>query len=597
MVVVLYKGNVQEVFSGCKRDLSAAFVFSLAINFLVLTLPLYSLQLFDRVLSSLSLDTLFYLLAIAVFLIVCQAVIEHVRTLLLQKVGLKLDTLLSPILLSSDIHRSAQKNQIDKQGLHDLSELKRFFVTPSTSAVFDIPWIPFFLIILFLLHPYIGLITISGMVLFSTLAVVMMYAARQSSEQARSLVSKSSTEMDEYLRNAATVRAMGMAESVQMQWGNKNRQLSTLLLSVNERTGQLMSISRFVRNVLQVTVLTVGVWLVIQQELGTGAIIASSIIMSRVMMPFELAVSGWKGWYSAYCAYIRLRKFGSVNHEYSGQTKTELPIPSGELLLTNVGLKFEAHLAPVLQNISFKLGAGNALAIMGNSGSGKSTLAALIMGIHKPSMGSIKIDGAAVELWPEEQFGKHIGYLPQEVGLLTGTVAENICRFTNAPAEEVVHAARLACIHELIISLPNGYDTYIGEGGLRLSGGQKQRIGLARAIFSNPTLLVLDEPNSNLDPEGEVALAIVLQYCKENEITVVMISHRPGFLRQMDWVIVLKDGKIEKAGTSDKFVSHHADSEGNAQLAKQQKVVKPQKMGQQQKEKTAPAREKGEVNG
>lgn len=176
------------------------------------------------------------------------------------------------------------------------------------------------------------------------------------------------------------------------------------------------------------------------------------------------------------------------------------------------------------------------------------------MGIHKPSMGSIKIDGAAIDLWPEEQFGKHIGYLPQEVGLLAGTVAENICRFSDAPAADIIHAARLACIHELIISLPQGYDTYLGEGGVQLSGGQKQRIGLARAIFSNPSVLVLDEPNSNLDPEGEVALAIVLQYCKENQITVVMISHRPGFLRQMDWVIVLKDGKIEKAGTCDKFL-------------------------------------------
>ncbi|MGF1834763.1 type I secretion system permease/ATPase [Photobacterium sanguinicancri] len=555
--------HLNKAFTDCKKDLFFVGLFSLAINFLVLTLPIYSLQLFDRVLSSASLDTLFALLVIAVLLLSAQAVIEHVRTQLLQKSGLKLDVSLSPSLIADSIRQSSQQNRIQKRGLQDLAELRNFLVTPSTSAIFDIPWVPVFLLILFILHPYIGAVALVGSVVFAVLSILMMYAARKPSGYSQDLAAKTSMELNDYLRNAPTLRAMGMADNVGNIWNKRNSEQLDLQWQLNSRTGQLLAISRYFRTLLQVVILTVGVMLALDQQIGTGAIIASSILMARVLAPFEQAVSGWKGWYSAYQAYHRLK---NMECSKAQQAKMALPEPRGELLLKQVGLKFDIQKEPVLQNISFKLGAGNALAIMGNSGSGKSTLAALIMGIHKPSMGSIKIDGASLELWPEEQFGRHIGYLPQEVGLLAGTVAENICRFSEASAEDIIHAARLACIHELIISLPKGYDTYLGEGGMQLSGGQKQRIGLARAIFSNPSVLVLDEPNSNLDPEGEVALAIVLQYCKENRITVVMISHRPGFLRQMDWVIVLKDGKIEKAGTCDKFLGAMSEVDGSQRV-------------------------------
>lgn len=545
--------------------------FSLAINFLVLTLPVYSLQLFDRVLSSASIDTLFALFIVAIVLLSTQAVIEHVRTLLLQKSGLKLDVALSPHLLADSIRHSSKQNRIEKQGLQDLSELRNFLVTPSTSAIFDIPWVPVFLVILFILHPYIGIVAIIGSSLFGLLALLMMYTARKPSDEAQILGNKTSMELNNFLRNAPTLRAMGMAESIGRLWNNRNLRLLDLQWRLNGKTSLLLAISRYVRTLLQAIILTVGVLLALDNQLGAGAIIASSIIMSRVLAPFEQAVNGWKSWYSAYLAYSRLRDYDDSGRM---ETKTALPIPKGELLLQNVGLKFPGQNQPVLQNISFKLGAGNALAIMGNSGSGKSTLAALMMGIHKPTMGNIKIDGAALELWPEEQFGRYIGFLPQDVGLFAGTVAENICRFSDASADDIIKAARLACIHELIISFPQGYDTYIGEGGVQLSGGQKQRIGLARAVFSNPSLLILDEPNSNLDPEGEVALAIVLQHCKENKITVVMISHRPGFLRQMDWVVTLKDGRVEKAGTCDKFLSamSGANSSG-VDLIKQEQSI------------------------
>ncbi|MUK92730.1 type I secretion system permease/ATPase [Aliivibrio fischeri] len=548
----MFKDKLKKSLSETKRDIFFALLFSSAINFLVLTLPLYSLQLFDRVLGSSSLDTLYALLTIALFLLTAQAVIEYFRIILLQRSGLKLDVAISAIMLSESIRQSAISKNINKNGLQDLSEIRRFLLSPSSSAIFDMPWIPLFLGILFMLHPTIGLITLSGCALFIFLAFIMMHSAKSATLEGNQTIVKTTLELNDYLRNASTLRAMGMAENIGQYWNKQNQKMLGLQWTVNSRIGQLLALSRYFRTILQVLILTVGVVLALQQEIGTGAIIASSIIMGRVLAPFEQAVNGWRSWYSAFNAYQRIKSFSFIEEE---KAKTALPNPKGDIVFQNVGLKLPHRKEPILQNINFKLGHGNALAILGNSGSGKSTLASLLMGIHAPSVGTIKIDGAAIHLWPEKQFGQRIGYLPQQVGLLSGTIAENICRFSNAPDEEIIAAARLTCIHELIISLPQGYDTYLEEGGSsQLSGGQKQRIALARAIFSNPSILVLDEPNSNLDPEGEIALAIVLQYCKEKEITVIMISHRPGFLRQMDWVISLKEGQIQKAGPAKIFL-------------------------------------------
>ncbi|NLS11445.1 type I secretion system permease/ATPase [Vibrio sp. SM6] len=546
----MFPNTLKDAFAYCRRDLRYVGLFSLAINCLVLTLPIYSLQLFDRVMSSHSIDTLFALLVIAIGLLTLQAAMEHTRTVLLQKSGLKLDQRLSPLMLSASIRLSSSSNRIQKQGLQDLTELKNLMVNPSLSSIFDIPWVPLFLVILFMLHPVIGVIAVAGMTIFVSLAFIVMWTANKPSDEAQALTRRSSMELNDYLRHAPMLRAMGMAQDIGRVWQHKNDQLLSLQWQLNGKIGRVLTFSRYIRTMLQVAVLTVGVYLAIHQQLGAGAIIASSIIMSRVLTPFEQAVMGWKNWISGYQAYQRLKTFETQ----AVDEKTWLPEPIGELDVRNVSVRLKGYKKPVLQNISFKLGGGHALAIMGNSGSGKSTLASTLMGIIQPSSGSIKIDGADIELWPEEQFGQQFGYLPQDVGLLAGTVAENICRFSDASDESIIHAAKLACVHELIISLPKGYNTYLGEGGLQLSGGQRQRIGLARAIFSNPRILLLDEPNSNLDPEGEIALSIVLRYCKENRITVIMISHRPGFLRQMDWVIFLNEGKIEKAGTCDKFL-------------------------------------------
>lgn len=547
-----------DAFAVVRREWWAAMLFSVGVNFLVLAVPIYSLQLFDRVMSSASIETLLALLAITLFLVSAQAMIEYVRTLLLQRSALKLDTKLSGTLLAKSIAHSSRANRIEKQSLQDLTLLRNFLVSPSTASILDLPFTPFFLLLLFLLHPYIGMVAVVGVGIFSLLTVVMLLGGRKISRDMHEITAKTSMELNDFLRNAPTLKAMGMSESIGKAWEEKNNQVLSLQWKVNARAGLLLAISRYFRTLLQVVVLTFGVYLALNQQIGIGTVIASSILIGRVLSPFESAVSGWKSWYSAYQAWRRLQQ---GNTQSALPSSTLLPKPKGEIAFNNVSLKLPNMRNPLIQGVSFKLGAGNALAVMGNSGSGKSTLASLLMGIHQPTVGEIKIDGASIEKWDLSQFGQYIGYLPQHVGLLAGTVKQNISRFSDADDKAVIEAAKLACIHELIMSLPEGYDTYIGEGGALLSGGQKQRIGLARAVYSNPRVLVLDEPNSNLDPEGETALAIVLQYCKEHQITVVMISHRPGFLRQMDWVIQLKDGRVEKAGRCDQFLGLHLESE------------------------------------
>lgn len=545
-------------FDAVRKEIWAAIAFSLGVNLLVLAVPIYSLQLFDRVMSSASLETLMALLALTVFLVTSQALLEYIRTLLMQRSALKLDETLSGDLLAKSIAESSKANRIEKHALQNLTTLRNFLVSPSTSSILDLPFTPLFLLLLFAFHPYIGVVALVGVCVFAGLAAMMMLGGRRISAEAQETTAKVSMELNDYLRNAPTLKAMGMSENVGKAWRETNASVLYLQWLVNSRVGLLLAISRYFRTLLQVAVLTCGVYLALQQQIGIGAVIASSILIGRVLSPFESAVSGWKSWYSAFKAWQSLNK--TITEESKIQ-RTLLPEPKGDIQFSNVSLKFANASKPTIQGVSFKLGAGNALAVMGNSGSGKSTLAGLLMGIQQPSMGEITIDGASIEKWDLNQFGQYIGYLPQHVGLLAGTVKQNICRFTYGDDAAVVSAAKLACIHEIIMTLPDGYDTYIGEGGVLLSGGQKQRIGLARAIYSNPKVLVLDEPNSNLDPEGETALAIVLQHCKEHKITVVMISHRPGFLRQMDWVIKLKEGRVEKAGTSEQFLGLHIEPE------------------------------------
>ncbi|OLQ96437.1 type I secretion system permease/ATPase, partial [Vibrio panuliri] len=451
-------GN-KNPFDAVRKEVWAALSFSLAINVLVLAVPIYSLQLFDRVMSSASIETLVALLLITLFLVTSQALLEHIRTMLMQRSALKLDATLSGDLLAKSIAASSKANRIEKLALQNLTTLRNFFVSPSTSSLLDLPFTPFFLLLLFVFHPYIGMVALVGVAIFALLAVLMMLGGRKLSAEAQETTAKVSMELNDYLRNAPTLKAMGMSENVGKSWQATNAKVLNLQWLVNSRASLLLAISRYFRTLLQVAVLTCGVYLALGQQIGIGAVIASSILIGRVLNPFESAVSGWKTWYSALKAWQNLN---NAVLQAPQVNKTLLPEPKGEIQFTNVSLKFPNARKPTVQGINFKLGAGNALAVMGNSGSGKSTLAGLLMGVYQPTMGEIMIDGASIEKWDLNQFGQYIGYLPQHVGLLAGTVKQNICRFTAGDDDAVVRAAKLACIHELIMALPEGYETYIG---------------------------------------------------------------------------------------------------------------------------------------
>ncbi|MDR8524618.1 type I secretion system permease/ATPase [Shewanella fidelis] len=544
--------NFNSIIRSLQTELKYVAIFSFFVNLLMLALPIYSLQLFGRVIASSSYHTLINLTLIVIFLLLVQASLDFVRNKLLQQSGLKLEMRSSSLLVNEAIQESARQGGISKQSLLDVREVRTLLLTPSTSAIFDAPWVIVFLIVLFGLHPLLGITASIGAVILSLLAFGVKAAAKLPQDAASKAVIESSMQINDILRHASSLQAMGMANDVAKHWQQGHKQLLGLQWSVADKVSMMLVLTRLTRTLLQVAVIGIGVGLVLNQQLGTGEIIAASIILGRALAPIEQAVGCWKNWESSYQAYQRLKLALKTK---AIQPKTSLPAPRGEFLLERVNFVVNRHNKPVLSNINFRLQAGLSLAIIGPSGSGKSTLAKLLMGIVTPTSGMVKLDGACLTQWNADELGRYIGFVSQDVELLSGTVAQNICRFSDADPKDIVDAARLACVHELIIALPNGYETQLGEAGKQISGGQKQRLALARAIFSKPKVLILDEPNSNLDPEGEVALAIVLQYCKEQGITVIMISHRPGFLRQMDWVVCLRDGCIEKAGPKDKFIS------------------------------------------
>ncbi|MEZ9596638.1 type I secretion system permease/ATPase [Shewanella sp. 10N.261.52.F9] len=544
--------NFNSIIRSLQTELKYVAIFSFFVNLLMLALPIYSLQLFGRVIASSSYHTLINLTLIVIFLLLIQASLDFVRNKLLQQSGLKLEMRSSSLLVNEAIQESARQGGISKQSLLDVREVRTLLLTPSTSAIFDAPWVIVFLIVLFGLHPLLGVTATVGAVILSLLAFGVKAAAKLPQDAASKAVIESSMQINDILRHASSLQAMGMATDVAKHWQQGHKQLLGLQWSVADKVSMMLVLTRLTRTLLQVAVIGIGVGLVLTQQLGTGEIIAASIILGRALAPIEQAVGCWKNWESSYQAYQRLKL---ALKPKTNKPKTTLPAPRGEFLLERVNFVINRHNKPVLANINFRLQAGLSLAIIGPSGSGKSTLAKLLMGIVAPTSGIVKLDGACLSQWNADELGRYIGFVSQDVELLSGTVAQNICRFSDADPKDIVDAARLACVHELIIALPNGYETQLGEAANQISGGQKQRLALARAIFSKPKVLILDEPNSNLDPEGEVALAIVLQHCKEQGITVIMISHRPGFLRQMDWVVCLRDGCIEKAGPKEKFIS------------------------------------------
>ncbi|MPZ11263.1 MAG: type I secretion system permease/ATPase [Kiloniellaceae bacterium] len=551
------KGRAQNALAEAFQDVRAAFVsiglFSFFINLLMLTGPLYMLQVYDRVLTSGSEHTLVMLTVVAIGMILTSALLELVRARVLVRVGSRLDGRLNERLFAGLLRRRLQQREsLEGQPLRDLESLRSFLTGSGLISFFDAPWTPLFLAIIFVFHPLLGLVALAGAVVLFALAVASELATRGPLRAAARDSAAAHGFTENTLRNAEVIEAMGMLPGLQRRWLSRHQAALAAQAKASDRGGLLTAAAKFVRPVLQVAILGCGAYLALEQIITPGVMIAASIIMGRALAPVEGAIANWRGFILARGARSRLKEF--LGKDSAPTPSMPLPRPKGALAVERLVAAPPGVSKPVLRGISFALLPGESLGIIGPSAAGKSTLARLLVGVWAPSAGHVRLDGADVVEWNHVELGPSLGYLPQDVELFDGTVAENIARFGEPDPGAIVRAAERAGVHEMILHLPDGYDSTIGTGGTALSGGQRQRIGLARALYGEPALVVLDEPNSNLDGEGEEALRRAVKELKALGATVVVVAHRPSVLAGMDKLLVLRDGLIEHFGATEEVL-------------------------------------------
>jgi PrtD family type I secretion system ABC transporter len=531
-----------------------AAAFSLVMNVLMLVPALFMLQVFDRVLASRSGETLVMLLALALGALVFMAYLDVIRSRLLGSASVLLERTLGPRVLADMIRHAAEPGRGEAlHGLRDVSLLRGFLTGPGIVALFDAPWLPVYVILIFFFHPLLGAIALAGALVLLGLAAANERLARAPLEAMQLEARRAGRFADQSIAHAEVARGLGMVANLARGWERLSRGALEHQLNAGRAGSAVTALSRFVRQAVQVAMLAAGAWLVIEQQATAGVMIAATILLGRALAPVEVAIGAWKGLVDARAAYARLEAM--LADEPEEEAATELPPPAGALSLERVIFGFRGHERPVIRQVSFELPAGQSLAIVGPSASGKSTLARLIVGLWKPVAGTVRLDGADVSAWPRERLGPWIGYLPQDVELFAGTVSQNIARMGEVDSQAVIEAARRANAHETILRLPEGYDTPVGEGGALLSGGQRQRIALARALYGRPRLVVLDEPNSNLDAEGEGALIEAIRRMKSEGTTLVIVTHRARLLAEMDRILVLREGAVERFGAPSEILA------------------------------------------
>jgi ATP-binding cassette subfamily C protein/ATP-binding cassette subfamily C exporter for protease/lipase/ATP-binding cassette subfamily C protein EexD len=527
--------------------------FSLAMNLLMLAPAIYMLQVYDRVLTTGSLETLLMLTLIIGVILLVISLMEVCRTNITIRTGVWLNDRVGPALIERGVRARIDGNATDAQPMRDLTQLQSFIATSGLSFLFDAPWLPVYVLLIWLLHPLLGMVALVGALLMLLLTVINNLLTRKATLTANNQQIAATQQVDAAFRNAEAVRAMGMLPAVIGLWRQKNDKGMTSLISGAETGSTIQSSTRFVRLFLQSGILGLGAMLVIRGEMSGGAMIAASILLGRAMGPVELAVTAWRNFLVTRAAYQRMQLLLSGTPRE--RVRTRLPEPRGHLTVENLTFVPPDLGHPVLRRVSFSLDPGTALAIIGPSAAGKSTLGRFLVGLGKPTSGSVRLDGFELDDWDREQLGRAVGYLPQSVELFCGSVRANISRMeVSAEDERVTEAAHLAHAHNMIATLSNGYDCEIGDGGVRLSAGQRQRIGLARAVFGNPRLIVLDEPNANLDTSGESALAAALAVLKARGSTLVIIGHRPSTLAQADKLMLLRDGVVELLGPREEVL-------------------------------------------
>ena len=547
---IMNRDELSRTLWGFRYELMVVGIFSMVANLLMLTPTIYMLQVFDRVMLSQNTSTLMAVSLITLFFFGVLTFAEWSRSKLLVRTGVRLDELLSKRLFyaSYEAYLNPEINN-PSRSFNDLTEVRQFLTGNGIFAFFDAPWAPIYIAVLFMLHPWLGVMALG----FAAVQAVLALWGSQVTKPAQLSASQSQQDVSGYLqskfRNAEVIESMGMLRHLYRRWSERNSLAMGSTLNAQAVAGRVVAWSKFVRYTQQSLALGGGALLVIQGELSPGAMIAANVLMTRALAPIDLMVGTWTGFLSAKEAFIRLR---DLLEAHPLRDKAAMGFtPKGNVVLKDVVASAPRRQEPILKGVSALMPAGTVTVVLGASGSGKSTLARVLLGIWPQNSGEVLLDGQPIFNWDRMELGPHVGYLPQDIELFDGSIAENIARAGQVVSDQVIIAAEASGLHQMILRFPKGYDTPMGEAGSLLSGGQRQRIGLARALYGDPALVVLDEPNANLDDEGEAALVRAVLGLKAKGKTVVLISHRPGILSVADRLLILHQGTVQASGPRD----------------------------------------------
>ncbi|RWM80994.1 MAG: type I secretion system permease/ATPase [Mesorhizobium sp.] len=548
--------TLATVLASFRRALAGIALMSGVVNVLALTGSFFMLQVYDRVIPGRSVPTLVGLAVFAGTLFVFQGALELIRSRLLVRIGMALDARLSGQVYAA-LMRLPLRTKLAGDGLQslrDLDQVRSFMSSAGPTALFDLPWMPIYLAICFLFHFWIGMTALAGVVILFSLTLLAEIRTREPARKANSQAAARNTLAEATRRNVEVLQAMGFGSRIAERWSGINADYLDTNATASDLAGTLGTISKIMRMMLQSGILAIGAYLVIHQEATGGIMIASSIMMSRALAPIELAIAHWRGFVTARQAWARLTQLLVLLPDTV--TSVSLPAPKSALSVESISVTPPGERRMVVQDATFALEKGVGLGIVGPSASGKSSLVRAIAGIWLPVRGTVRLDGATLDQWSPEELGKHVGYLPQDVQLFDGTIAENIARFEpQAPSDKILAAARAAGVHDLVIHLPEGYETRVGEAGSALSAGQRQRVALARALYGDPFLVILDEPNSNLDSEGEAALTVAIQGVRARGGIAIVVAHRPSALASLDQVLVMANGRIQAFGPKNEILN------------------------------------------
>ena len=542
------ENSLHNALKACRESFLSVGFFSFFINALMLVPTFYMLQVYGRVITSGSLTTLTMLTLIMTGLVITLGCLEWTRSRIMVRVSNRLDMLLSRQVYKASFKRALESGGMDAsaQPLNDLTGLRQFLSGNGLFAFFDAPWLPIYIAVMFMLHPWFGWVATGSALLLLVLAFINERLTGPTLAQANKEHIGASLYTTKNLRNAEVIESMGMLETLMERWWNRQKNVLMLQSRASDKGAMISTLSRSFRILVQSLILGLGAYLAVDHQVGAGLVFAGSVLLGRALAPIDLIIGSWKGFIAARSQYARLNAI--LAKQQAQPERMRLPAPKGDVQVENLSVAAPGSNIPIIKNISFSVPAGCVVGIIGPSAAGKSTLARALLGIWAPLHGVVRLDGADISAWDKHDLGPHIGYLPQDIELFEGSVSDNIARFALVDPELVILAATTAGVHDMILLLPDGYDTVIGGDGVVLSGGQRQRIGLARALYGSPRLIILDEPNSNLDEVGDRALIAALHNIRLSGATLFVITHRTNIVSQLDRLMVMSNGGISLFG-------------------------------------------------